>query len=460
MSEADNGSVNLGLPPTNIESDQIETFNDALKISRQTGNPIFLYWGTKWCPPCAEMQVMVLQRSQFRARCGHMVPLAIDGDAPRAQACGERMDVAVYPSMLILDSDEREWIRLPCGLQEGPFCSVIDAALRKRTPMSLLVDVLYHRADGLDEDDFTLLAFHYWPQDRRVRAGVERLGLLERLEAAVARAPVDLASRVLVWHITERSGRLHTDTAPTLRYRLYDQLLALLNSREATFSILYYLLVAVQPVIELLCEIGGSRRRDLTDALRGVVEGLVEDGTLSWTERLIAHSARLTLESDAATSDGPPPLGERTRALVAQADAATVGRIERQSVINMAGHLLRQSGLRDDSIRLFRREIDRSPWPTYFMPYVAEMYMERGDREEALRWWRRSYEETVGKATRFELGVRYVQALVRHAPGERAQIESTVTRLLAERGDDVDPPHARTRRSLGLLASALAQWQA
>jgi thiol-disulfide isomerase/thioredoxin len=459
MSKTEAGSVEFRSSQSDGESGQIESFDNALARSQETSRPIFLYWGTKWCPPCAEMQVTVLRRPQFRARCAHMVVLAIDGDAPGAQACGERVDVSVYPSMLILDRDEREWIRLPCGLKEGVFCSVIDAALRKRMPMSLLVDALYHRGGDLDEDDLTLLAFHYWPQDRRIRPGAERLGFLERLDAAVPRNLAGLASRVLVWHITERSGRPLTDTAPTLRYRLYDQVSALFDSREATFSALYYLLVAVEPVVEFLCENDAGRRRDLIKIILGVVERLAEDPTLSWTERLIAHSARLSLESDAATSDGSSPVLERTRALVTQADRATVGQVERQSVMNMAGHLLRQSGLREESIRLFCREINRSPWPTYFMPYVAEMYMEQGESDEAFRWWRRSYEDAPGKSTRFELGVRYIEALVRHAPSERALIERTVTRLLAERGDDVDTARARTRRSLGLLARTLAQWQ-
>jgi thiol-disulfide isomerase/thioredoxin len=459
MTKTEAGSVEFRPSPSDSEAGQIESFDNALTRSQETSHPIFLYWGTKWCPPCAEMQVTVLQRPQFRARCAHMVALAIDGDAPGAQACGERLDISVYPSMLILDCDEREWIRLPCGLEEGVFCSVIDAALRKRMPMSLLVDALYHRGGDLDEDDLTLLAFHYWPQDRRIRPGAERLGFLERLDAAIPQNLAGLASRVLVWHITERSGRPLTDTAPTLRYRLYGQVSALLDSREATFSALYYLLVAVEPVVEFLCENDAGRRPDLIKTFLGVVERLVEDPTLSWTERLIAHSARLSLESDAATSDGSSLAVERTRTLVTQADGATVGQVERQSVMNMAGHLLRQSGLREESIRLFCREINRSPWPTYFMPYVAEMYMEQGESDEAFRWWRRSYEDTPGKSTRFELGVRYIEALVRHAPSEGGLIERTVTRLLADQGDDVDTARARTRRSLGLLARTLAQWQ-
>jgi hypothetical protein len=186
---------------------------------------------------------------------------------------------------------------------------------------------------------------------------------------------------------------------------------------------------------------------------------LVDDGSLSWTERLIAQSASVALQSMPEAPGGPAPLLERTRVMVASADAATVSATERQSVMNMAGHLLRQGGLREESIRLFRAEIDRSPWPTYFMPYVAEMYMEQNDRDEAFRWWQRSYDETPGKTTRFELGVRNIAALVRHAPEERSGIERMIARLFSDHGDDADMARGRVRKSLGLLARTLKGWQ-
>jgi hypothetical protein len=216
--------------------------------------------------------------------------------------------------------------------------------------------------------------------------------------------------------------------------------------------------VGIEPVLALLC----GNDETLRDALRAplcmALERFVEDVSLTWTERLIAQSAFLSLQSN-LEPQGDESLRNKTRTLVAAADAATHSQIERQSVMNMAGHLLKQSGFREESITLFRGEIDKSPWPTYFMPYVAEMYMEEGESDEAFRWWRRSYEETPGKTTRFELGVRYIEALVRHAPDKRALIESMVTRLLAERGEDGDMTRARMRGSLGLLARTLAHWQ-
>jgi Thioredoxin-like len=438
----------------------LDDLDAALARSRRKHQPIFLYWGTKWCPPCAEMQMTVLQRRSFLSRNAGMIAVAVDGDAPGAQACGERIDSEVYPTMLVLGEDEREWIRMPCGLRDETFCAVLDAALRRRTPMAQLAETLQHQSLGLHDDDLTLLASHYWPQDRRVRPAAERLGFLERLDAAAAKRRAETAQRALVWRLVEHASRPGEATAPALRDRLHERFVELLDSREATFSMLYYLLVGLEPVVSLLCDNDDTRRRDLIETLTRVLERLVDDETLTWTERLIAQSARIGIAAKPNEPESPLSLRERTQTLVAKAEAATASETERQSVMNMAGHLLRQAGLHSEAVRVFRTAVDRSPWPTYFMPYLAEMYMEQDEREEALRWWQRSYEETTGRATRFELGVRYVVALVRHAPKDRATIEGMVTRLFADRGDDADMARGRMRKSLGLLSRTLGSWRA
>lgn len=435
-----------------------DDLDSAILRSREIDAPVVLYWGTKWCPPCAEMRATVLQGPEFRSRCAKLVPVGVDGDALGAQALGERLDTEVYPTVLLLDGEEREWIRMPGGLGANICCEVVDAALRRRTPLALLAHALWTDRD-LHEDDFILLAYHYWPQDRRVHPGAKRLPFLEKLYAAATSRNLDSASRVLTWQLVEAVARSAAHTDLSGRHRLYDRFMELLHSRHATYSTLYYLLVSLEPVVAFLCENDGTRRRELTGVIGRVLDRLVDEGRLSWTERLIAQSASVALQSTPEAAGGPAQLLERTRVMVANADAATLNVTERQSVMNMAGHLLRQSGLREESIRLFRAEIDLSPWPTYFMPYVAEMYMEQNDRDEALRWWQCSYDETQGKTTRFELGVRYIAALVRHAPQERATIERMVARLFTDRGDDADMARGRVRKSLGVLARTLGDWQ-
>ena len=115
-----------------------------------------------------------------------------------------------------------------------------------------------------------------------------------------------------------------------------------------------------------------ARRRRFSEGLSRILTRFVEDDSLTWTERLIAQSTLLSLHTTAEDIGIDEQWKKRTRRLVASADAGTESATGRQSVMNMAGHVLNQCGLKEESIKLFRAEIDRSPWPTYFMPYVAE----------------------------------------------------------------------------------------
>lgn len=455
--------------PTSSEKDTwpFEDPERARAHARETDRPMFVYWSAKWCPPCAELQVSVLRRAPFRSRWTRFVPLAVDGDAPGAQAYGERIDANVYPTMMLLDNAERIWIRMPCGLQESTFCSVIDAALRQRTPIGDLAHALSNRR-SLSDDKVIQLVFHYWPLEQRVFPDERRLAFMETLDEAASAFPgrlltdtisgSGLSARALAWHLVERASRSGTLTSPALRAQLTERFVELLRSDEATYSTLYYVLVGLTPVLRFLRDGEPNGLEPLIDSLSSVLERFVDDELLSWTERLIAQSALINLRTPADFREVSKALQERTRRLTAMANADTASVIERQSVMNMAGHLLKQVGLLEDSITLFRAEIDRSPWPTYFMPHVAETYLELGERDEAIRWWRRAYEDTVGPTTRFELGVRYVAALVQHAALERSTIEGTVTRLLGGPVDGADLGRGRLRRSLGTLNRTLSAW--
>ncbi len=147
---------------------------------------------------------------------------------------------------MVLDREGLEWIRMPGGLTEDLFCSVLDAALRRRAPMALLADAVEGTGRGLHDDDLALLACHYWPQDRRIHPR-ERIAFLDRLDAAAAARSPEWRPRILAWQLVEHTGRQGAETRPAVRRRLFDRLLELLHSRQATYSTLYYLLVSLEP---------------------------------------------------------------------------------------------------------------------------------------------------------------------------------------------------------------------
>ncbi len=434
----------------------------ALAQARAARTPVFAYWSTGWCPPCAEMRATVFRTPEFRARSEGILLLHIDGDAPLAQTAGDRLGTTVYPTMQLLDGNGDEWLRFPGGLPAGVFCEVLDAALRKRAPISTLAARLLDGAT-LDADDFRLLAFHYWPQDSRTCAGSARLALLEKLDALVPCVLEREAARIFVWRLLETAARhaaspgsIDAQTRESLRTRL----LGLLHSAQATYATLYYLIVGLAPVLDLLAPPDQPSRQFVLQGLHAGLDRILADTGLSATERLITLSTHADLARRLAASGELDALTrERVRTTVERVDAQTTWSIERQSVMNMAGHLLKQCDFRSEAEALFRRAVQESAEPTYFMPYLAEMCMEDNRADEALTWWRRAYEQTHGKNSRFALGVRYIATLIRHFPQEAAQIEALTARVLGELGDDPDLTRARNGNALRQLGHALKSWR-
>ncbi len=63
--------------------------------------PLFLYWGAVWCPPCNQVKATVFNRQGFIARSRFFVPVHLDGDSPSAQKLGARFKVRGYPTMIL-----------------------------------------------------------------------------------------------------------------------------------------------------------------------------------------------------------------------------------------------------------------------------------------------------------------------------------------------------------------------
>ncbi|HEX7156120.1 MAG TPA: thioredoxin family protein, partial [Burkholderiaceae bacterium] len=73
----------------------------AFARARQARQPLFLYWGAVWCPPCNEVKATVFKRRDFAERARFFIPVYIDGDSAGAQKLGTRFKVSAYPTMIL-----------------------------------------------------------------------------------------------------------------------------------------------------------------------------------------------------------------------------------------------------------------------------------------------------------------------------------------------------------------------
>jgi hypothetical protein len=189
------------------------------------------------------------------------------------------------------------------------------------------------------------------------------------------------------------------------------------------------------------------------------VERMLTTESLSATERLIAHAALVGLAKlRSGSSDVPAELQRRCLDLIVELDRATADPGERQSVMNMAGHLARFVARPEESHRIFEQELQRSRDPYYFMPYIADLARERGDLPGALGWLQQARAEARGPATRFAISGRYIAALLSLAPQDIVRIESAVLQALDELGGSHAVFYGVYRRTLTKIVSDLTDW--
>ena len=154
----------------------------------------------------------------------------------------------------------------------------------------------------------------------------------------------------------------------------------------------------------------------------------------------------------------PAALLADVREQTARADREITDGYERQAVITAAAYLLEHAGLGAESDALLKANLAKSHSPYYLMSELASNAKKRGDKAEALRWYREAFEKSEGPATRLQWGASYVNALVDLAPADEAAIEAATAQLWSEAATQPDAFYERSARSLQKVGAKLQAW--
>ena len=434
-----------------IEND----LDGCLAAARSNGTLVLAWWTAAWCPPCNELKSAVFNNAAFEER-GEKLGLArIDGDAPGAQALADRLQAQSYPTPILLDAQGHERLRLPGGFKAEEFCALLDRALAH--PFGIAELVRRVQADEVvTERDYDILAHHWWGIDPVHAAGRRRIALLLRLFHSCP--PKLHASRLrLLVHALWAVSR-HPDSHPEIYSQAWGECARFLVealSGPLPYSQLYPMLVA--PEIVRNASPGDAAGQGRVEATLLEAAGqLLARGNLTHTERLISLSSVLVLRK--RREDAPDvnrAMASRVKEAVREADRESVTFEQRQTAMNMAGHLLKGAGLVDEAQALFRAESERSPEGPYFMSYLADIAFERGDSEGGLEWLRRAWNETHAGAARFARGVRYVAKAAQLLEGREDFVSGEAIRLLAEQASARDAFEGLNRKNFRILLESL-----
>jgi len=430
----------------------------AFALAKQTGRPVFLYWGAVWCPPCNQVKATLFNRADFIERSRAFVPVYVDGDKPGAQKLAARFKVAGYPTMVLFKPDGSEITRLPGEIDPESYLLALSLGLDAQVPVKELVQRSRGHG-GLTPEQWRLLAFYSWDTDEQQVFKTSELGA--RLSELADAVPGDLGAVKDRLRLKAIAARARVDASSSRARVDADRAVieGLLADSQASGAQLDLLVLYGEPIVEYVVS-DVDARAALSAKWDSTLERSLAGKQLSRSEQVDVLDTRVALWklSDHAHRLAPPR-AHTVLAEVARIVAATTDRYERQAVIPSAAQVLTSAGLLDESDALLKAELGRAIAPYYHMLGLAANAKERGDRAGALQWYEQAWRKSAGPATRLQWGTGYVRSVIQLTPGDTSRIASGAAAVIADLSPRGETFFERNQRSLQRMAADLAKWQ-
>jgi thiol-disulfide isomerase/thioredoxin len=428
----------------------------AFAQARQTGRPVYLYWGAVWCPPCNQVKATLFNRPDFAERSRAFIPVYVDGDRPGAQKIASRFKVSGYPTMVVFRPDGTEITRLPGEVDPQRYLLTLSAALNAQTPVKDLV-ARAQSGQKLSDEQWSLLAFYSWDTDEQQVMPNAELG--KRLGDLASRVPANLPQlrdRLALKAIAARVEAPAESAIAQADRATVDRILADPESVRQQWD---QLSAVSEPAVKYLAPDAAARATLSRNWEKALARRLAEGG-LSNSEQIDGLYARVNLLK---LAEGKETLSaarvQEIQREVMRVVTASTDRYERQAVVPSAAHVLSRAGLLDASDAMLKAELPRAVAPYYHMLALADNAKTRKDAKTALGWYEQAWKASEGPATRIQWGANYVRNVIELTPDDVQRI-STASRAVV---NGLEPKSEtffeRNQRSLERMAKKLVEWK-
>ncbi|MBK9264425.1 MAG: thioredoxin family protein [Polyangiaceae bacterium] len=381
--------------------------DQAFARARTDGSLVFLYWGAAWCPPCNELKAQVFNKPIFAEMVRGFVPVYLDGDTVDAQRLAETFAISAYPTIVILDPDKQELLRLGGSLDAGEVERALGSVRSKGQSFRAAMGRLESKTPTAD--DCNVLAHTAWelfPEDQWPLSKV-----MTSLRSAVDACPAKL--------MRERALLASTLVG-----------LASIHRNDANVSVIVKQVAAnVQTRLDLILaseETAWAARAFVNNRASDVAEWIEgknpSSSTAGWKARWLEAAAWIRARKEASVdnrlstflpmldfelqANPDKPISEATRttivAAVERADAEAKTQAERHAVVSTAAYMLRRVGHADRAKTMLLAEAERSNTPFYYYSSLAAQEQALGHMDEARTWTRKARESATGRATRLQ----------------------------------------------------------
>ena len=459
--------------PVPADADQAEgiawfdgSVDEAFALAKDTGKPVFLYWGAEWCPPCHAINATIFSKPEFIERSKLFVPVYLDGDEQNAQAYGEKFGVRGYPTMIVFSSEGEELTRIPGGIDIQAYANILDTTLTASSSARSLLEGLMNGAESLVEEDCSLLAYHSWDQDIELSADFDLSDGFRRIyEACPTELEAERSILYMSWLDELQGAASAADETLELSEQQRDEALHMLQSILASPALIqaniFRVVIGGAKYTSLLTEPGSEERAALTQTFHDAMNAVAADDSVYKRERIYTLAGKIRFEriddDEAEVSDA---LQQEIRDTVVWADESTPSVYERQPVINALGNVLNEAGMDDVAKPLMLAELEKSKQPYYFMVSLASIEQRAVNDEVALDWLKKAHDATKGPATRFQWGYYYLSGLLEMTPSDSETIHDTTVGLVTEILQQSGGFHQRPKAQLERLETKLMEWGA
>jgi protein disulfide-isomerase len=442
----------------------------AFIVAKREDRPVLLYWGAEWCPFCHTLKSTVFSRPDFIAKAKLFLPVYLDGDDQGAQKWGETFAIEGYPTLIVLDPDRHEIIRLGAGRDVSQYAAALDLALEDVHPVATL---LRSAVDGqpLELNECRRLAYNSWDLDTLDASNYAQQAAA--LQAAAEHCPqdaqlerADLDVFAAYYQASAESDALADGKRqPSAQLSaLIDQVVRVLAQRDIAVAAAGALGTLDDNLFRAVRARGPKFAAQFAGSYVAIMGAAASDPRYVLADQLGFVDAKLRALAALSSAKPKPPATALPKAEVAAArarvDAALAGEQNiyvRSGLVNAALNILEDIGDYQAAYHVAQDEIGRASAPYYYKADLAEIAEKLGRKDEALTLLGQAYQESQGVATRFQWGQLYVSGLLRLAPKDAPRIESAGAQVLSEL-DGPDRIYLRARIRLAKLDRELRAW--
>ncbi len=435
---------------------------EAFAAAKRTGRPVLLFWGAVWCPFCHTLKATVFVRPDFISKTRLFVPVYLDGDDAGAQAWGERFGVLGYPTLVVLDPDQHEILRLGAGHDVSEYASVLDVALEDLQPIDSVLP-LAAAGKPLNADQCRRLAFNEWTLDsiepQRYAAQAAALQAASKAcPAGPERAQLAVYAAAFESQSEARAHAPRAAVSPPLS-ALMDQVSAVLAQPELALASAPALMALDASFFQAAQRRSPAVAQQLRDRYVATMDAAASAPRFVVADQLGFLDAKVNALTSLAAPHQQLP-AELLNSVDARIDAALDAEKSpyvRPGLVNAALNILEDTDQYDKAYQIAKGEIHRSETPYYYQADLAEIAEKLGHQDEAIHLLDVAYHGARGPATRFQWGTLYVSGLLRMAPSQDQRVEQAALEVLGEL-DGPDRIAARARVRLGKLDQELRHW--